>query len=86
MSAQNLDLSVGFSQEEVETLFATHKRNLLKLNATFAESGSSVTARSIRESERIIGACQKQLRRMAPELYGKPANRIVTSSVSNIPI
>ena len=44
------------------------------------ESGSAVTKRRIDEIHAIIAACQAALRKLAPEIYGRPV-RVGTSEV-----
>ena len=48
--------------------------------AAWSESGSAVTKRQVDEIHAIIEACQKALRNLAPELYGRPV-RVGTSVV-----
>ena len=75
------DYSVGFTRQEVEDILATQKAELKRTLAAWSESGSAVTKRRIDEIHAIVEACQKALRRLAPEVYGRP-RRVVASEVS----
>lgn len=72
------DYSIGFTREEVEEILATQKAELKRTLAAWTESGSAVTKRRIDEIHAIIEACQKALRRLAPDVYGRPV-RVATS-------
>lgn len=74
------DYTVGFTREEVEDILATQKAELKRTLAAWSESGSAVTKRRVDEIHAIIEACQKALRRLAPEVYGRPV-RVATSEV-----
>lgn len=65
-----VDYSIGFTQVEVEEILAAQKAELKKTLAAYANDGSSVTKRRIDEIHSIIAACQKALRKLAPETYG----------------
>jgi hypothetical protein len=66
------DYSIGFTREEVEEILAVQKAELKRTLAAWSESGSSVSKRRIDEIHAIIAACQAALRRLAPEIYGRP--------------
>jgi len=66
-----IDYAIGFTQQEVEEILAAQKAELKKTLAAYANDGSSVTKRRIDEIHAIITACQKALRKLAPETYGK---------------
>ena len=74
------DYSIGFTREEVEEILAAQKEELKRTLAAWSESGSTVTKRRIDEIHAVIEACQKALRRLAPEIYARPV-RIATSEV-----
>ena len=74
------DYSIGFTRAEVEEILATQKAELKRTLAAWQESGSTITKRRIDEIHAIIEACQKALRRLAPEVYGWPV-RVATSEV-----
>ncbi|MCP4444874.1 MAG: hypothetical protein GY811_05945 [Myxococcales bacterium] len=78
-----LDLSIGFSQAEVEALFAKQKKLLLKLTVQFSDSGSTVTYRAISDCEKIIKACQTALAKMDPATYGEPSARVKKTEVED---
>ena len=65
---------------EVLVHVAAQKAELKRTLAAWSESGSAVTKRRIDEIHAIIEACQKALRRLAPEIYGRPV-RVATSEV-----
>ena len=74
------DYSIGFTRGEVEEILAAQKAELKRTLAAWQESGSTITKRRIDEIHAIIEACQKALRRLAPEVYGRPV-RVATSEV-----
>ena len=74
------DYTVGFTREEVEDILVTQKAELKRTLAAWSESGSAVTKRRVDEIHAIIEACQKALRRLAPEIYGSPV-RVGTSEI-----
>ena len=74
------DYSIGFTREEVEEILATQKAELKRTLGAWSESGSAITKRRVDEIHAIIEACQKALRRIAPEIYGHPV-RVATSEV-----
>ena len=74
------DYSVGFTREELEEILAAQKAELKRTLAAWSESGSSVTKRRVDEIHAIIAACQAALRKLAPEVYGRPV-RVGTSVV-----
>ena len=78
--ASTPDYSIGFTREEVEEILAAQKEELKRTLAAWSESGSTVTKRRIDEIHAVIDACQKALRRLAPEIYGRPV-RVATSGV-----
>ena len=78
--ASTPDYSIGFTRAEVEDILAAQKAELKRTLAAWSESGSSITKRRIDEIHAIIEACQKALRRLAPEIYGRPV-RVATSEV-----
>ena len=78
--ASSPDYSIGFTRAEVEEILAAQKEELKRTLAAWSESGSTVTKRRIDEIHAVIEACQKALRRLAPEIYGRPV-RVGTSEV-----
>ncbi|MEA3212415.1 MAG: hypothetical protein QOE70_5472 [Chthoniobacter sp.] len=75
------DYSTGFTITEVEEILATQKAELKRTLAAWSESGSSVSKRRVDEIHAIIEACQRALKKLAPEVYGKP-RRVAMSKVS----
>ncbi len=75
------DYSIGFTLAEVEEILAAQKAELKRTLAAWSESGSSVSKRRVDEIHAIIEACQRALRKLAPEVYGK-ARRVATSEVA----
>ena len=78
--ASTPDYSIGFTREEVDEILAAQKAELKRTLAAWSESGSAVTKRRTDEIHAIIEACQKALRRLAPDVYGRPV-RVATSEV-----
>ena len=74
------DYSIGFTRAEVEEILATQKAELKRTLAAWSESGSTVTKRRIDEIHAIIEACQIALKKLAPEIYGRP-KRVDVSEV-----
>ena len=74
------DYAIGFTQQEVEEILAAQKEELKRTLAAWSESGSTVTKRRIDEIHAVIEACQKALRRLAPQIYGRPV-RVGTSEI-----
>ena len=74
------DYTIGFTCAEVEKILAAQKAELKRTLAAWSESGSSITKRRIDELHAIIAACQTALRKLAPEIYGRPV-RVGTSVV-----
>ena len=66
-----IDYSIGFTKAEVDEILAVQKGELKKTLAAYANDGSSVTKRRIDEIHTIISACQRALRKLDPETYGK---------------
>ena len=75
------DYSIGFTREEVEEILAAQKAELKRTLAAWSESGSSVQKRRIDEIHAIVAACQAALRKLAPEIYGRPI-RVGTSEIA----
>ena len=75
-----IDYSIGFTQQEVEEILTVQKAELKKAMASFSESGSSVTKRSISDIHEIINACQAALQTMDPATYGTSGTRRVSRS------
>lgn len=75
------DYYIGFTQVEVETIFAKLKTELVKVIANYATNGDSVT-RIQRDALRLeIRGCQKALQKFDPSSYGGGRVRSVTSRV-----
>ena len=74
------DYTIGFTRAEVEEILAAQKAGLKRTLAAWSESGSSITKRRIDEIHAIIAACQTALRKLAPEVHGRPV-RVGTSVV-----
>ena len=78
-----LDLTIGWTQAEIENLLSKQKQLLLKLTVQFSDSGSTVTYRRIEEAEKIIKACQDALVKIDPDTYGAKSNRVTKAEVDN---
>ena len=78
------DYSTGFTRAEVEQILSIHKAELTKTLASWTDSGSAVTKRRLDEIHAVIAACQDALRKLAPDIYGRPA-RVAQSVVLYIP-
>ena len=78
-----LDLTIGWTQAEIENLLSKQKQLLLKLTVQFSDSGSTVTYRRIEEAEKIIKACQDALVKLDPAAYGEKSNRVKGSEMGN---
>ena len=74
----HIDYSIGFTQAEVEEILAVQKAELKKTLAAYANDGSTVTKRRIDEIHAIIAACQKALRKLDPETYGRSVRAVRT--------
>ena len=78
-----LDLTIGWTQAEIENLLSKQKQLLLKLTVQFSDSGSTVTYRRIEEAEKIIKACQDALVKLDPATYREKSNRVKGSEMGN---
>ena len=78
------DYSTGFTRAEVEEILSIHKAELTKTLASWTDSGSAVVKRRLDEIHLVIAACQDALRKLAPDIYGRPA-RVAQSEVLYIP-
>lgn len=76
------DYYTGFTQAEVETIFAAHKSELTKMVSAFASGDQSVTKKAIAEVRLEIKGCQRALRRFDPETYGGRRRRTFTTRVA----
>ena len=83
--ASTPDYSIGFTREEVEEILAAQKEELKRTLAAWSESGSTVTKRRIDEIHAVIEACQRALRRLAPEIYGRPVRVSTSEIVGHLP-
>ncbi len=79
--ASTPDYSIGFTRVEVEEILAAQKTELKRTLAAWSESGSSVQKRRVDEIHAIIEACQRALRKIAPQIYGR-SHRVATSEVA----
>jgi hypothetical protein len=66
-----LDMTTGFSTEEVVEILEENKKTLKKLMISFQESGSQITYKRLDDTKEIIAACQHALRKLDPFTYGK---------------
>jgi hypothetical protein len=66
-----LDMTTGFSTEEVVEILEENKKTLKKLMVSFQESGSQITYKRLDDTKEIIAACQHALRKLDPFTYGK---------------
>jgi hypothetical protein len=64
------DYYTGFTQAQVEGIFAIQKAELSKAIAAYNENGTSVTKRRLDEVNLIIAGCQAALKRFDPVTYG----------------
>lgn len=78
------DFTVGFTQEEVEEIFAAQKAEYSKTLASFSDSGSQVIKRRLEEINMIMSACQTALRRFDPDTYGTKSKTLVSRVPSNL--
>jgi len=83
--ASTPDYSIGFTREEVEEILAAQKAELKRTLAAWSESGSSITKRRIDEIHAIIAACQTALRKLAPEVYGRPVHVGTSVVIGHLP-
>jgi hypothetical protein len=65
------DYTVGFTEAEVLDILAIQKAELKKTMQQWQESGSQVLKRRLDETNAIITACQRALRKLDPEQYGR---------------
>ena len=66
-----IDMTTGFTTEEVEEILEENKKTLKKLMMSFSESGSQITYKRLEDTKEIICACQHALRKLDPFKYGK---------------
>lgn len=66
-----LDMTTGFSAEEVLEILTENKKVLKKLMMSFSETGSQVTYKRLEDTKEIIAACQFALKKLDPFTYGK---------------
>lgn len=78
----SLDLTTGFTTEEVLEILTENKKILKKLMMSFQESGSQVTYKRLEDTREIIAACQQALRKIDPFTYGK-SRRTCQSGTGN---
>ncbi len=78
-----LDMTTGFTTQEVEEILAENKKTLKKLMMSFSESGSQITYKRLEDTKEIICACQHALRKLDPFTYGK-TRRTCQSTASGI--
>jgi len=71
------DYSIGFTQEEVEEIMATQKKELAKVLVSFSDNGTQAVRRKLADINNIIAACQKALVKMDPDQYGERHNTLV---------
>lgn len=64
------DYYTGFTQAEVEAIFAAKKKELTKALAAYSENGTSVTKQRLDEVNLVISGCQAALKKFDPETYG----------------
>ena len=79
------DYYTGFTQAEVETLFAKFKAELSKVIQQYATSGDSVL-RIQRDQLRLdIKGCQRALKKFDPATYGKRHRTFTSRVVGHLP-
>jgi len=71
MATQIPDYTIGFTEAEVLDILAVQKAELKKTMQQWQESGSQVLKRRLDETNMIISACQRALRKLNPEQYGR---------------
>ena len=77
-----LDMTTGFSAEEVLEILTENKKTLKKLMMSFSETGSQVTYKKLEDTKEIIAACQYALKKLDPYTYGK-SRRTCQSSMGS---
>lgn len=77
-----LDMTTGFSAEEVLEILTENKKTLKKLMMSFSETGSQVTYKKLDDTKEIIAACQYALKKLDPYTYGK-SRRTCQSSMGS---
>ena len=74
------DYSIGFSQAEVEEIFAILKLELKKVIASYSESGTQVIRQRTEDIHAKMAACQRALQILDPSTYGT-TSKTATSAV-----
>ena len=72
------DYTIGFTEAEVLEIIEIHKKELKKTQIQWQDSGSQIWKRRLDETNALISACQRALRKMNPMKYGR--NRRVGQS------
>jgi hypothetical protein len=75
------DYYTGFTQAEVEAIFANQKAELKKTQQAYAEDGSSVNKRRLDEINLIIQGCQNALIKFDPTTYSRKRRRVIQTGV-----
>ena len=75
------DYYTGFSQAEVEAIFAAQKQELSKALQAYSEGGTQVTKRRLDEVNAILAACQAALFKFDPVAYPRTRKRVSSSRV-----
>ena len=78
------DYYTGFTQAEIETLFAKLKLELPKVLASYASSGDSVTRIRRDELRLEIKGCQRALKKFDPGTYGRRVRTTTTRVVGHL--
>lgn len=78
------DYTIGFTQVEVEEIFAELKAELKRTIASYSESGTQVIAQKVEDIHLKMKACQKALQIKDPDTYGSPNQKTSTSVVNQI--
>lgn len=79
MPEETPDFFTGFTQPEVEAMFAKLKLELSKTLAAFSSGDQSVTKRTLADIRLNVKGCQKALRKFDPDTYGKTHRSFVST-------
>ena len=78
-----IDLTIGWSQAEIESLLESQKKAYKKTLVQFSDNGSTATYRKLADIEKVIRNCQDALQKLDPATYGDKNNRVKGSEVDN---
>ncbi len=78
-----IDLTVGWTQQEIEELLAAQKKAYKKTLIQFSDNGSTATYRRLEDIEKVIKNCQQALQKLDPDNYGDATSKVKTSRVDD---